>query len=85
MDIIFFSDENFPLKKTQVLNSRLSPENKSGEKKTNAVQFHSCNIYIKKKNLINNKINEQTKHIDTKNRVVVTRGEGGVMSAKGIN
>ena len=34
-------------------------------------------IYIlKKKNLINNKINEQTKHIDTKNRVVVTRGEG---------
>ena len=49
MDIIFFSDENFPLKKTQVLNSRLSPENKSVEKKTNVVQFHSCNIYIKKK------------------------------------
>ena len=31
-----------------------------------------------------NKSNEK-KHIDTKNRVVVTRGEGGVMSAKGIN
>jgi len=62
MDIIFFSDENFPLKKTQVLNSRLSPENKSGEKNTNAVQFHSCNIYIKKKkpNKQQNKWTNQT-------------------------
>lgn len=33
-------------------------------------------IYIFLKNLINSKINEQTKHTDTKNRVVVTREEG---------
>ena len=41
------------------------------------MQYNFTHVKKKQKQkLINNKINEQTKHIDTKNSVVVTRGEG---------
>ena len=40
------------------------------------MQHNFTHVKKKQQQLINNKINEQTKHIDTKNSVVVTRGEG---------